>query len=157
MSGSPREEPSDSKAPSWRDLPAMALREPLRAAMGDPGAAVVVAPTGSGKTTGIPILLAEDPSIRGQIVVLQPRRLATRVTAQRVADLLGVALGGDEVGFATRHERAITHRSRIRFLTEGLFLRQMLDRPDLAGIGAVVLDEFHERSLDADLLFGLVR
>ena len=103
MSGSPREEPSDSKAPSWRDLPAMALREPLRAAMGDPGAAVVVAPTGSGKTTGIPILLAEDPSIRGQIVVLQPRRLATRVTAQRVADLLGVALGGDEVGFATRH------------------------------------------------------
>ena len=157
MSGSPREEPSDSKAPSWRDLPAMALREPLRAAMGDPGAAVVVAPTGSGKTTGIPILLAEDPSIRGQIVVLQPRRLATRVTAQRVADLLGVALGGDEVGFATRHERAITQRSRIRFLTEGLFLRQMLDRPDLAGIGAVVLDEFHERSLDADLLFGLVR
>ncbi len=135
----------------------MSLREPLRAAMRDPGAAVLVAPTGSGKTTGVPILLAEDPSIRGQIVVLQPRRLATRVTAQRVADLLGVPLGGEEVGFATRHERAITPRTRIRFLTEGLFLRQMLERPDLPGIGAVVLDEFHERSLDADLLLGLVR
>ncbi len=135
----------------------MALREPLREAMRDPGAAVIVAPTGSGKTTGIPLLLAEDPSIRDRIVVLQPRRLATRVTAQRVADLLGATLGGDEVGFATRHERAITPQTRIRFLTEGLFLRQMLERPELPGIGAVVLDEFHERSLDADLLFGLVR
>lgn len=135
----------------------MALREPLREAMRDPGAAVILAPTGSGKTTGIPLLLAEDPSIRGRIVVLQPRRLATRVTAQRVADLLGATLGGEEVGFATRHERAITPRTRIRFLTEGLFLRQMLERPGLDGIGAVVLDEFHERSLDADLLFGLMR
>jgi ATP-dependent helicase HrpB len=155
VTGSPRHDQRTS--PSWRDLPAMALREPLRDAMRDPGAAVIVAPTGSGKTTGIPLLLAEDPSIRGRIVVLQPRRLATRVTAQRVADLLGAPLGGDEVGFATRHERAITPRTRIRFLTEGLFLRQMLERPDLDGIGAVVLDEFHERSLDADLLFGLVR
>lgn len=157
MNGSPSDEHLLSAARSWRDLPAMALREPLREAMRDPGAAVVVAPTGSGKTTGVPILLAEDPSIRERIVVLQPRRLATRVTAQRVADLLGVPLGGDEVGFATRHERAIAPRTRIRFLTEGLFLRQMLERPDLAGVGAVVLDEFHERSLDADLLFGLVR
>lgn len=147
----------DRTPPSWRDLPAMALREPLRAAMRDPGAAVLVAPTGSGKTTGVPLLLAEDESIRGRIVVLQPRRLATRVTAARVAELLGTTLGGDEVGFATRHERAITPRTRIRFLTEGLFLRQVLERPDLDGVGAVVLDEFHERSLDADLVFGLLR
>ena len=135
----------------------MALREPLREALREPGAAVLVAPTGSGKTTGVPILLAEDPSIRGRIVVLQPRRLATRVTATRVAALLGVPLGGAEVGFATRHERSIAANTRIRFLTEGLFLRQLLEAPDLPGIGAVVLDEFHERSLDADLLFGLIR
>lgn len=139
------------------ELPVLGLREELRAAMRDPGAAVLVAPTGSGKTTGIPILLAEDEAVVGRIVVLQPRRLATRVTARRVADLLGVRLGGDEVGFATRHERAIGRRTRIRFLTEGLFLRQMLEDPTLPGIGVVVLDEFHERSLDGDLLFALLR
>ncbi len=151
-----REDDSPRPPPRSLDLPVMALQGGLREAMRDPGAAVLVAPTGSGKTTGVPILLADDPSIHGRIVVLQPRRLATRVTAQRVADLLEVVLGGDEVGFATRHERAITPRTRIRFLTEGLFLRQMLERPELPGIGAVVLDEFHERSLDADLLLGLL-
>ena len=148
---------NESNDAGWRDLPIAALGDELRKAMHEPGAAVLVAPTGSGKTTGVPIMLAGDASIRDRIVVLQPRRLATRVTAQRVADLLGTRLGGDEVGFATRHERAIGRDTRIRFLTEGLFLRQLLERPDLPGVGVVVLDEFHERSLDADLLFGLLR
>ncbi len=155
MDATPRRDHRD--ADRWRDLPIFALADSLRTAMRDPGAAVLVAPTGSGKTTGVPILLAENPEIDGRIVVLQPRRLATRVTAQRVANLLDVGLGGGEVGFATRHERAIGRNTRIRFMTEGLFLRQMLARPDLPGIGVVVLDEFHERSLDADLLFGLLR
>lgn len=118
---------------------------------------VLAAPTGSGKTTQVPQILLEGGFAEsGRVVVLQPRRLATRMVASRVAAERRVALGG-VVGFQTRQERAISAQTRLAFLTEGLFVRQMLDRRDLAGVACVVLDEFHERSIDADLVLGMVR
>mgnify|MGYP002640443767 CR=1 FL=1 len=92
----------------------------------------------------------------GRILVLQPRRLAARLVAQRVAAELGSKVWG-LVGFQTRHERHVGAETRILFLTEGLFLRQLLADPQLTGVGAVVLDEFHERSITADLSLGLCR
>lgn len=120
---------------------------------------VLAAPTGSGKTTQVPqILLAAGSAAGlspGRIVVLQPRRLATRMVATRVASELGATLG-DRVGYQTRHDSQISDRTELAFLTEGLFLRQMLGDPALKGISAVLLDEFHERSVDADLILGVV-
>lgn len=124
---------------------------------------VLTAPTGSGKTTQVPQILHRGGVVDGDIVVLQPRRLATRLVAHRVADEMGCPVGG-LVGYQTRHERHVGDGTRIRFLTEGLFLRQLLDDPELRGahlghrdVGAVLLDEFHERSVDADLALGFVR
>ncbi|MEE2658255.1 MAG: ATP-dependent helicase HrpB [Candidatus Latescibacterota bacterium] len=122
-----------------------------------PGTLVISAPTGSGKTTQVPQMLrAAGNLISGQIVVLQPRRLATRLVARRVAGELGEAVGGT-VGYQTRHERVLSPQTRICFCTEGLFLRRLLADPNLGDVGAVVLDEFHERSLHADLALGYVR
>lgn len=120
------------------------------------GAMVLTAATGSGKTTQVPQILDRARAVRGEIVVLEPRRLAARMTARRVAEEMGVALGED-VGFQTRFERAVGPRTRIRFVTEGVFLRQAQRDPSLAGIGCVLLDEFHERSVLADLALGVVR
>jgi len=120
------------------------------------GAMVLTAATGSGKTTQVPQILDRAGAVRGEIVVLEPRRLAARMTARRVAEEMGVALGED-VGFQTRFERAVGPRTRIRFVTEGVFLRQAQRDPGLAGIGCVLLDEFHERSVLADLALGVVR
>lgn len=117
---------------------------------------VISAPTGSGKTTQVPQMLLRCESVKGQVIVLQPRRLATRMVARRVAEEMGVPLGG-VVGYQTRHESHISRETRIRFMTEGLFLRLMQSDPNLPGVGAVVLDEFHERSLDADLSLGLLK
>jgi ATP-dependent helicase HrpB len=125
------------------------------AALRSHGALVLTAPTGSGKTTQVPQMLLRS-GIEGRILVLQPRRLATRVVARRVAEELDCE-PGDLVGYQTRHERHLSHATRILFLTEGLFLRQLLANPELTGVGAVVLDEFHERSVAADLALGLCR
>lgn len=118
------------------------------------GAVVLSAPTGSGKTTQVPQMLL--PVVEGLILVLQPRRLAARLVARRIAAERGESVG-DVVGFHTRHERQAGPDTRILFVTEGLFLRRLLSEPDLPGVGAVILDEFHERSIDADLALGLVR
>jgi len=117
---------------------------------------VLTAPTGSGKTTQVPQILHRGQAVEGDVVVLQPRRLATRLVATRVAAEMSCNLG-ELVGYQTRHERHVGRHTRIRFLTEGLFLRQLLTDPQLTGVGAVLLDEFHERSLDADLALGFVR
>ena len=117
---------------------------------------VLTAPTGSGKTTQAPQMLLRHGVVEGQVWVLQPRRLATRMVALRVAREMGCAPGQD-VGYQTRHERRVSGKTRLLFMTEGIFLRRLQSDPSLRGVGAVVLDEFHERSLDADVALGLVR
>lgn len=144
----------DMKKPG-AGLPIHDVETQIIAAVSSPGALVLTAPTGSGKTTQVPQMLLHA-GIEGRILVLQPRRLAARIVARRVADELDCGLGG-LVGYQTRHERHISHATRILFLTEGLFLRQLLADPKLTGVGAVVLDEFHERNLAVDLALGLCR
>ncbi len=118
----------------------------------------MVAPPGSGKTTRVPpaildagLLAPEHPDV----IVLQPRRVAARAAAARIADERGWRLG-DQVGYHVRFERRFSARTRLRFLTEGVLTRQLLADPFLEGVGAVVLDEFHERSLDGDLALALL-
>ena len=117
-------------------------------------AAVLVAPPGSGKTTRVPPALL-DGGIRGRILVLQPRRVAARLAAQRIAAERGVRLG-DEVGYTTRFDRRAGGRTRIELITEGLLTRRLQADPFLEGVGCVVLDEFHERSLHLDLGLALL-
>ncbi|HMN95410.1 MAG TPA: ATP-dependent helicase HrpB [Phycisphaerales bacterium] len=155
-------------------LPILAHAEAIVASLAASNRLVLSAPTGSGKTTQVPQLLFRAGAAAGldvsggaggspgRIVVLQPRRLATRMVARRVADELGVELGG-LVGYRTRHESMMSDATRIAFLTEGLFLRLLLDRraaargAELGDLACVVLDEFHERSVDADCVLGLVK
>jgi len=122
---------------------------------------LVQAPTGSGKSTQIPKILlkhgfadcltgGENSEDSGQIVVLQPRRLATRMLAKRVAAELGSALG-ETVGYQIRLESRMSAATRIRFVTEGVLLRQMLGDPELRGVSAIIFDEFHERHLYGDI------
>ncbi len=120
---------------------------------------VLVAPPGSGKTTRVPpailrsgLLSAEYPSV----IVLQPRRVAARASAARIADEQGWTLG-KEVGYQVRFERRLTRDTRLRFLTEGILTRQLLADPFLETVGAVILDEFHERNLNSDLALALLR
>ena len=117
---------------------------------------VLTAPTGSGKTTQVPQILFDNRVVEGEIIVLQPRRLAARLVARRIAEERGEPLG-ELVGYQTRYDRQVSDRTRIRFLTEGLFLRRLQADPKLSGVGAVLLDEFHERSVAADLSLGLIR
>jgi ATP-dependent helicase HrpB len=116
---------------------------------------VLSAPTGSGKSTQVPQFLL-DSELAGQILVLQPRRLAARMLAARVAEERFSNLGG-EIGFQTRYESAVSKQTRVRFITEGILPRLFLAKPDLDGIAAVVFDEFHERQLTVDIGLGLCR
>lgn len=137
-------------------LPVREVQSQIIRAVREDGRLVLRAPTGSGKTTQVPQMLLAEGDIDGRIIVLQPRRLATRLVARRVADELNTKLG-DVVGYQTRHERVMSRATRIVFSTEGLFVRQLQRRPDLPGVGAVVLDEFHERNLDADVSLALLK
>ena len=112
---------------------------------------ILSAPTGSGKSTQVPQMLLRHGLLGdGQVVVLQPRRLATRLLAKRVAEELGVKLG-EEVGYQIRFENVTSAKTKIRFVTEGVLLRQMLDDPQLRGVSAILFDEFHERHLYGDI------
>ena len=112
---------------------------------------ILSAPTGSGKSTQVPQMLIKHGLLGdGQVVVLQPRRLATRLLAKRVAQELGVKLG-DEVGYQIRFENVTSAKTKIRFVTEGVLLRQMIDNPKLPGVTAILFDEFHERHLYGDI------
>lgn len=118
---------------------------------------VLQAEPGAGKTTRVPPFVLERGLVtRGQIVVAQPRRLAARLAAQRVAAQLGEPVGR-RVGYQVRFESRVSDATRIRFVTEGLLVRQLRDDPELAGVGAVVLDEFHERHVDTDVALALLR
>ncbi len=129
------------------------LTEALRAG----NAAVLVAPPGAGKTTRVPLVVAEEPWTEGRrILVLEPRRLAARAAAERMANTLGERVG-ETVGLRVRFGSKVSRKTRIEILTEGIFTRLVLDDPMLEGVGAVLFDEFHERSLDADLGLALAR
>jgi ATP-dependent helicase HrpB len=137
-------------------LPIDALQADLVAACGRVRRLVLRAPTGSGKSTRIPQMLLDLNLVQGQIVVLQPRRIAARLLAARIAQERGVRLGG-EVGYQIRFERVESAQTRIKFVTEALLLRQMASDPELKGVGAVVFDEFHERNLHSDVALALAR
>ena len=112
---------------------------------------ILSAPTGSGKSTQVPQMLLRHGLLGdGQVVILQPRRLATRLLAARVAQELGVQLG-NEVGYQIRFENVTSPRTKIRFVTEGVLLRQMIDDPKLRGVSVLIFDEFHERHLYGDI------
>ncbi len=134
-----------------RELPIFELESALTAALCTHSRLVLQAPTGSGKSTQVPqIVLDHGLAGDGEIVVLQPRRLATRMLAARVAQERSGRLG-DEVGYQIRLDRVCSAKTRIRFVTEGILLRQMLSDPRLPGINVIVFDEFHERHLYGDI------
>ncbi|MFM2163800.1 MAG: ATP-dependent helicase HrpB [Planctomycetota bacterium] len=145
-----------ARPPTPEQLPIQRARVEIREHLEHRNRLVVVAPTGSGKSTQLPKFLLDLPVVRGDIVVLEPRRLAARTLAMRVAAELGDECGG-LVGFETRHDRRVSERTRIRFVTDGLFVRQMQRDPGLSRVGAVILDEFHERSVAVDVALGLVK
>lgn len=118
------------------------------------GAVVVTAPPGTGKTTFVPPLVA-NALPQGRVLVTQPRRVAVRAAARRIAQLDGSALGGPS-GFTVRGERVVSDETRIETVTPGVLLRRLLNDPGLEGVAAVILDEVHERSVDGDLLLGLL-
>ncbi|VVT31035.1 ATP-dependent helicase HrpB [Rhizobium sp. EC-SD404] len=139
-----------------RALPVGAVLDDLAAALDAQGAAVLAAPPGAGKTTLVPLKLLDAPwRGDGRIILLEPRRLAARAAARRMADLLGEEVG-DTVGYRMRLDTRISKRTRIEVVTEGVFVRMILDDPELSGIAAVIFDEFHERALDADFALALV-
>ncbi|NJI59757.1 ATP-dependent helicase HrpB [Microbacterium oxydans] len=131
---------------------AAALDE-LSAALDASGSVVVTAPPGTGKTTLVPPLLASRTT--GRVIVTQPRRVAARAAARRLAHLDGSPVGS-RVGFTVRGERSAGPETQVEFVTAGVLLRRMLDDPGLDGVDAVILDEVHERALETDLLVGLL-
>jgi ATP-dependent helicase HrpB len=138
-------------------LPIDHVLSALTAALRASNAAVLVAPPGAGKTTRVPLVLVEEPWAKGgKILVLEPRRIAARAAADRMAKTLGERVG-DTVGLRVRFGSKVSARTRIEVVTEGVFTRLILDDPELKGVAAVLFDEFHERSLDADLGLALAR
>ena len=115
---------------------------------------VIEAPPGAGKTTRVPPALLDI--VNGEVVVLEPRRIACRLAARRVAWEMGEQVG-QTIGYQVRFEEAISARTRVRFVTEGVLTRRLLSDPMLKGVAAVVLDEFHERHLESDLALALLK
>jgi len=138
-------------------LPIDAVLDDLSRTLEAHTAAVLVAPPGAGKTTRVPLALLDAPWAKGKkIIVLEPRRIAARASADRMAKSLGERTG-ETVGYRVRFGSKISRATRIEVVTEGIFTRQILDDPELSGIAAVLFDEFHERSLDADMGLALAR
>src|SRR5258708_29738913 len=128
-----------------------------KAVVAGPTAAVLVAPPGAGKTTRVPLALLDAPWLKGRKIIMQePRRLAARAAARRMATTLGEPVG-ETVGYRVRLDSKVGPRTRIEVVTDGLFLRLLQDDPSLDGVGCVIFDELHERGLESDLAFALVR
>ena len=144
--------PDPSRLP---DLPVRAVLGEVTDALAAHGNAVLVAPPGTGKTTLVPLALAAADADQGRVLVAEPRRLATRAAAARMASLLGEPVG-ETVGYAVRGDSRRSDRTRIEVVTSGLLLRRLMTDPELAGVHTVLLDECHERHLDADLLLALL-
>jgi ATP-dependent helicase HrpB len=134
--------------PTEPDLPIRSVLGELTDTLRAAGSAVLVAPPGTGKTTLAPLALAD--AVDGRVVVAEPRRVATRAAARRMADLLGEPVG-ERVGYAVRGERRVSARTRVEVVTTGLLVRRLLRDEELSGVAAVVLDECHERAIDSDL------
>ncbi|WP_315724203.1 MULTISPECIES: ATP-dependent helicase HrpB [unclassified Bradyrhizobium] len=138
-------------------LPIDAVLDELSGTLERRNTAVLVAPPGAGKTTRVPLALRDAPWVGdNKIIVLEPRRIAARASAERMAKSLGER-AGDTVGYRVRFGSKVSRATRIEVVTEGIFTRQILDDPELTGVAAVLFDEFHERSLDADLGLALAR
>lgn len=138
-------------------LPIDAVLDDLSRTLEAHNAAVLVAPPGAGKTTRVPLALLDAPWAKGKkIIVLEPRRIAARASADRMAKSLGER-AGETVGYRVRFGSKISRATRIEVVTEGIFTRQILDDPELSGVAAILFDEFHERSLDADMGLALAR
>ncbi|GMP11504.1 MULTISPECIES: ATP-dependent helicase HrpB [Bradyrhizobium] len=138
-------------------LPIDAVLDDLSRTLEAHNAAVLVAPPGAGKTTRVPLALLDAPWAKAKkIIVLEPRRIAARASADRMAKSLGER-AGETVGYRVRFGSKISRTTRIEVVTEGIFTRQILDDPELSGVAAVLFDEFHERSLDADMGLALAR
>jgi ATP-dependent RNA helicase HrpB len=138
-------------------LPIDAVLDELDRTLVGHNAAVLVAPPGAGKTTRVPLALLDAPWVKdNKIIVLEPRRIAARASAERMAHTLGERVG-ERVGYRVRFGSKVSRATRIEVVTEGIFSRQILDDPELSGVAAVLFDEFHERSLDADLGLALAR
>ncbi|MBR0861727.1 ATP-dependent helicase HrpB [Bradyrhizobium diazoefficiens] len=138
-------------------LPIDAVLDDLSRTLEAHNAAVLVAPPGAGKTTRVPLALLDAPWAKGKkIIVLEPRRIAARASADRMAKSLGER-AGETVGYRVRFGSKISRATRIEVVTEGIFTRQIMDDPELSGVAAVLFDEFHERSLDADMGLALAR
>src|SRR3981081_2024810 len=138
-------------------LPIGAVLDDLARTLAENNAAVLVAPPGAGKTTRVPLALLDEPWLKGKkIIVLEPRRIAARASAERMAHTLGERVG-ETVGYRVRFGSKVSRATKIEVVTEGIFSRQILDDPELSGVAPVLFDEFHERSLDADLGLALAR
>jgi ATP-dependent RNA helicase HrpB len=138
-------------------LPIDAVLGELLATLAVRTAAVLVAPPGAGKTTRVPLALLDAPWLAGKkIIMLEPRRIAARASAERMAKTLGEKVG-ETVGYRVRFGSKMSRRTRIEVVTEGIFTRRILDDAELSDVAVVLFDEFHERSLDADLGLALAR
>lgn len=141
----------------WIPLPIDPVLPDLIVALKRHGSVVLRAPTGAGKTTRVPpAILDADPALPGQVVMLEPRRLAARAAARRMTEERGGRLG-DEVGYQVRFDRRCGPRTRIVAVTPGILLRRLQDNPFLESVRTVLFDEFHERGLDSDIALGMVR
>ncbi|MFS2011215.1 ATP-dependent helicase HrpB [Azospirillum sp. CT11-132] len=143
--------------PAFPALPIDPVLPALLEALDSRGTAVLQAPPGAGKTTRVPLALLEAGWLKGRkILVLEPRRLAARAAARRMASMLGEAVG-ETVGYRVRLDTKVGPKTRIEVVTDGLFLRQLQEDPELPAVGAVLFDEFHERGIDSDLALALVQ
>lgn len=141
----------------WMKLPIFEIETELVEGLRSAGAVTLAAPTGSGKSTQVPQMLARHGFLeRGEVIILQPRRLPARMLARRVAEEMGVKLGG-LVGYQIRFDDVTSRETRIRFVTEGILIRRLLGDRKLTGVAAIVFDEFHERHLSSDLSLAMVQ
>ena len=138
-------------------LPAFVIAEELNRRLAAATALVVTAPPGAGKSTVLPLTMLEAlPEGAGKIIMLEPRRIAARQIAGRMASLLGEKVG-ETVGYRIRFENRTSRRTRIEVVTEGILTRMLVEDPTLEGVAVLVFDEFHERSLQTDLALALAR